>query len=63
MIKIKYIEEISLIGPNFIHGFGSEDFYIKEIDRDIANKIIKENHYSHKFYNETYIHLGLNINS
>jgi hypothetical protein len=57
----KYIlsEQISLYGEADCIGFGNSEFYIKEIDRKIANKIIVENHYSKKFYNATYIHLGL----
>ena len=52
-------EQISLYGEPDCIGFGNDEFYIKEIDRKIANKIIVENHYSKKFYNATYIHLGL----
>jgi hypothetical protein len=57
----KYIlsDQISLYGEPDCIGFGNENFYIKEIDRKIANKIIIENHYSKKFYNASYIHLGL----
>lgn len=40
-------------------GFGCEDFFVQEIDRKIANKIIIQNHYSHKIYSATYIHLGV----
>lgn len=54
-----YSEQPSLIGQSDIIGFGSDDFYIKEIDRKIANKIIIENHYSKKIYNATYINLGV----
>ena len=57
-----YSEQSSLWGDRELLGFGSEDFYIKEIDRKLANKIIVENHYSKKFYNATYIHLGLFVN-
>lgn len=52
-------EQISLYGEPDCIGFGNDEFYVKEIDRKIANKIIVENHYSKKFYNATYIHLGL----
>jgi hypothetical protein len=57
----KYIfsDQISLYGERECLGFGSENFYIKEIDRNLANDIIVKNHYSKKFYNATYIHLGL----
>lgn len=54
-----YSEQSSLWGDRELLGFGSYDFYIKEIDRNQANKIVVENHYSKKFYNATYIHLGL----
>lgn len=60
-MKKKYIysEQSSLWGDPELLGFGSDIFYIKEIDRNQANKIVVENHYSKKFYNATYIHLGL----
>ena len=51
----------SLFGKDDVIGFGCSLFYIKEIDRLVANKIIKEHHYSHKFYNLSYIHLGVFI--
>lgn len=59
----KYIfsEQLSLVGKREILGFGDPLFYIKEIDRNIAIKIIKENHYSKKVYNATYINLGVFI--
>jgi len=52
-------DQISLYGEADCIGFGNDEFYIKEIDRKIANKVIVDNHYSKKFYNATYIHLGL----
>jgi len=57
-----YSEQSSLWGDPELLGFGSKDFYIKEIDRKLANSIIVKNHYSKKFYNATYIHLGLFVN-
>lgn len=59
MKKYIYSEQSSLWGNPECIGFGSENFYIKEIDRKLANEIIVKNHYSKKFYNATYIHLGL----
>lgn len=56
-----YDNQNSLFGHSEIVGFGDDDFYVKEIDRNIANKMIVENHYSKKFYNATYIHLGVFI--
>lgn len=43
--------------------FGDNDFYIKEIERNKANKIIVDNHYSKKYYTASYIHLGVFINN
>ena len=48
-----------LFGHTSLAGFGLPQFNVKEIDRDLANKLIVENHYSGKFYNATYIHLGV----
>lgn len=49
----------SLFGHIEVIGFGLPHFNVKEIGRDLANKLIVENHYSGKFYNATYIHLGV----
>ena len=58
-----YIEsrQPTLFGKNPIIWFWTKDFYVEEISRDLANKIIVENHYSKKFYNATYIHLWVFI--
>ena len=63
-LKKKYIynNQSSLWGEPECIGFGSKDFYIKEINRNLANDLIVKNHYSGKFYNATYIHLGLFVN-
>ena len=45
-----------------IIGYSNGRLYVMEIDRDLANKVIIENHYSHKIYNATYIHLGVFMN-
>ncbi len=58
-----FSDQLSLYGKREIIGFGSSEFYIKEIPRNQANKIIIENHYSKKVYNATYIHLGLYVNN
>lgn len=57
-----YSPQLSMFGNREIIGFGKSEFYIKEINKDLANKIIKQNHYSGKVYNATYIHLGVFIN-
>jgi len=56
-----YTAQLSLFGDQEVCGFGCKEFYIKEIDRNLANKTIIKNHYSHKFYNASYIHLGVFI--
>lgn len=60
-IKKSYIFSIqdTLFGHKEVIGFGSDNFFVRVIERNLANKIIKENHYSKKFYNATYIHLGV----
>ena len=57
-----YSSQQSLFGKPEIVGYGTKQFFIKEINRDTANKIILKNHYSHKFYSATYIHLGVFMN-
>jgi len=56
-----YDDQQSLFGQREVIGFGEPDFYIKEIERNLANETIIKNHYSHKYYNATYIHLGVFI--
>ena len=41
-------EQVSLYGEPDCIGFGNKDFYIKEITKKQAIKLIKENHYSKK---------------
>ena len=54
-----YSNQLALFGQRETIGFGDENFHVKEIDRKIANELIIKNHYSHKIYNATYIHLGV----
>ena len=54
-----YKNQGSLWGESECIGFGKDEFYVKEIDRKLANKVIIENHYSKKVYNATYLHLGV----
>lgn len=58
---IIYDNQATIFGTREVIGFGTNDFYIKEIDRNKANAIIVKNHYSRKFYNLSYIHLGIFI--
>ena len=57
----RYSNQIPMFGHKDIIGYGDDDFYIEEIERDLSNSIIIKNHYSNKFYNGTYIHLGIFI--
>jgi hypothetical protein len=57
--KYIYKNQESLWGESECIGFGTDEFYVKEIDRKLANEIIIKNHYSKKVYNGTYIHLGV----
>jgi len=45
---IKYITNPTLFGKAEVIGFGSDEFYVKEMSRDLAYDIIEKNHYSHK---------------
>ena len=63
MKKYIYSKQETLFGEKQVIGFGNDNFYIKEINKDLANKTIIKNHYSHKIYNATYIHLGVFINN
>lgn len=61
--KYIYKNQSSLWGEPECIGFGTDEFYIKEIDRKLANEIIIKNHYSKKVYNATYLHLGVFYNN
>jgi hypothetical protein len=54
-----YSDQQTLFGKKDVIGYGNAAFYVKEIDRKKANEIIVKNHYSKKYYNATYIHLGV----
>jgi hypothetical protein len=56
--------QMSMFGKREIIGFGSDDFYIQEMDKELSNEMIIKNHYSHKVagFATTYIYLGLYIN-
>lgn len=56
-----YATQDVLFGKKTIVGYGNDAFYVKKINREIANNLIIKNHYSHKIYNATYIHLGVYI--
>jgi hypothetical protein len=58
-----YSNQMTMFGSKEVIGFGSDNWHVKEIDRNISNSIIIKNHYSKKIYNATYIHLGIFINN
>jgi hypothetical protein len=57
-----YSDQLALFGRRDIIGFGKRDFYVKEINRELANETIIKNHYSHKVYATSHIHLGVYMN-
>ena len=57
-----YSKQESLFGQVDVVGFGNFEFCVSEIDRVLANEIIKKNHYSNKFVNTSTVHLGVFIN-
>lgn len=61
MSKKQYIfdNQSTLWGESECIGFGNNEFYVKKIDRKLANDIIVKNHYSKKTFNNTYINLGV----
>lgn len=63
MSKKRYIysNQESLWGDNDCIGFGSDEFYVKEIDRKLADKTIKKNHYSKKVVSVAHHKLDLGV--
>ena len=59
-----YSDQIPMFGHKDIVGYGTKDFYVIEIPKQISKDIIIKNHYSHKVCNDatTHIHLGCYIN-
>jgi len=62
-MKKYYITNPTLFGKPEIIGFGSSEFYVKEIAKKKSKDTIIKNHYSKKVYNGTYIHLGIYLNN
>jgi len=58
-----YSDQIPMFGHKDIIGYGTKDFYVIEIPKQISKDIIIKNHYSHKVCNDatTHIHLGCYI--
>ena len=58
-----YDTQLSLFGKPEIIGYSNGNLLVREIERERANAIIIKNHYSHKVYNASYIHLGVFIDN
>ena len=58
-----YDNQLSLFGKPEIIGYSNGNLEVREIERERANAIIIKNHYSHKVYNASYIHLGVFIDN
>ena len=56
-----YETQMSLWGKPKVIGYDNGSIAVKDIHRDTANAIIIDNHYSHKIYNASYIHLGVYV--
>ena len=56
-----FSNQLSMYGQREIIGFGSNEFFIREIDKKVSNAMIIKNHYSHKVagFATTYIYLGV----
>ena len=46
-----YSNQMLMFGEHDVIGYSNGRIYVKEIERDKANKIIIKNYYSHKVYN------------
>lgn len=58
-----YDTQLSLFGKPEIIGYSNGNLAVREIEREKANAIIIKNHYSHKVYNASYIHLGVFVDN
>lgn len=47
------------MGESGVQGFGRKAFYVAQISCREARKVILEKHYSHRFVNNSYVHLGV----
>ena len=60
-----FSNQLSMYGQREIIGFGSNEFFIREIAKEKSKEIIIKNHYSKKVCNDatTHIHLGCFIDN
>lgn len=54
-----YSQQMTFDNKGIVIGYSNGKIQVREIAKNVADKIIKENHYSHKVYNATYINLGI----
>ena len=54
-----YSPQMTLDNKGIVIGYSNGNIAVKEIERSRANEIIIKNHYSHKVYNASHIHLGV----
>lgn len=57
-----YSTQSSLWGEPEPIGFGNDEFFVRAIDRKLANKTIKGNHYSGTIVQGSFVHLGVFMN-
>jgi hypothetical protein len=53
-----FSDQGALFGAPEVIGWRKGDLEVEVIERDLANDLIRQNHYSGKVYNASYIHLG-----
>lgn len=53
----------TLFGPGDVSGFGTKEFYVCDIHRDIANELIINGHYSHRIVSSSRLHFGVIIDN
>jgi hypothetical protein len=51
--------QADLFGRREAIGFGESSFYVRLIDKDLANRIVIANHYSKRIYLASTLHLGV----
>lgn len=54
-----YSPQIPLIGRPDVTGYGTAELWVDAIDRDVANDVIRRNHYSRKVYSASTLHFGV----
>lgn len=54
-----YSEQLTLFGKPTVTGYSNGTIAVREIPREKANEVIKREHYSHKVFGASFIHLGV----